>query len=910
MIGTSLSHYRITEKLGQGGMGEVYRAEDTNLSRQVAIKVLPDEFAHDAERLARFEREAKLLASLNHPNIAAIHGLEEHEGKRFLVLELVEGQTLADRIKKGHIPLDETLDLCRQIAEGLEAAHEKGIIHRDLKPANVKVTPEGKVKILDFGLAKAFQGEPTAPDVSKSPTLTSQMTHAGVILGTAAYMSPEQARGKAVDKRADIWAFGCVLYECLTGKRAFEGETVTETMASILKSEPDWALLPAETFPSVRSVLRRCLQKDTSLRIHDIADVRVEIQEKDIGSAAVVPASRPISRRTIMSAAAAALLIGILVGAALMQYFRPLGTPASQTVVRSNIELESGYWLDGMRFSPPYGLDHPTRTALAISRDARFLVYSAVKQNPGAHDRPHLYMCRLDQLAAAPIPGTEGGISPFLSPDERWLGFWADGKLQKVPLAGGVPVILCDAPGLFGATWGPDNSILFASLAEGGISRVSGDGGEPEALTKPDLARGEASHRLPHALPGGRNVLFTIMTDPWDPKPRIGVLRLEKRDWSVLLDNATDARYVHTGHLVFMRRGILMAVPFDAEELRITGQPVPAIDRVMHAVNTTSMRLETTAGQLDISDSGDLIYAPGGITPSNEASLVWVDRGGLAQAVVTSKSDFEVPRISPDGQKLLYYTATPAQRVWILDIQRGIATPLTSEGRANEAVWTPDGARVVFNMAVAGGFNLFWQPADGSLPVERLTTSTCQQWPGSWSEEGKILAILEKCRDDTDVSILRMSDRQVTPLLNSRFDESCAEFSPDGHWLAYTSDESGREEVYVRAFPGSGGRRQISNEGGSEPLWARSGRELFYRQGSQVWAVDIESGPGLSTGKPHLLFEQSGYASWGAVRDWDVSPDGKRFLMVRLEERKSEPVTEMILVQNWLEELKRLVPVK
>jgi len=629
---------------------------------------------------------------------------------------------------------------------------------------------------------------------------------------------------------------------------------------------------------------------------------------EDIGPSAGIRVPQPISRRRVLSTGTAALAIGILIGAVLMQYFRPSASLVSQTAVRTSIKLESAHWLDGMRLVPPYGLGHPTRTALAISRDARFIVYSAVKENPGAQDRPHLYLRRLDQMAATPIAGTEGGISPFLSPDDRWLGFWTDGKLQKVPVAGGVPVTLCDAPSLYGASWGSDNSILFASLAEGGLSRVSGDGGEPETLTKPALTRGEASHRLPHALPGGRSVLFTVMTDPWDPKPRIGVLRLDKRDWNILLEDAADARYLRTGHLVFMRRGILMAVPFDAGKLRLTGQPVPAVDHVMHAVNTTSMRFETTAGQFDVSDSGDLVYVSGGISPSNEASLVWVDRRGLAQAAVTFKSDFEVPRISPDGQRILYYTFNPAERVWIIDIQRGIATPLTSEGRANEAVWTPDGARVVFNMAAAGGFNLFWQPVDGSLPAERLTTSTCQQWPGSWSDEGKTLAIVERCKDDTNISMLRISDRQVTPLLNSRFDESCAEFSPDGHWLAYASDESGRAEVYVRPFLGFGGRRQISNEGGSEPLWAPNGRELFYRRGPQAWAVDVESGPGFSTGKPRLLFEHSGYASWGAIRGWDISPDGKRFLMVKPEERKLEPVTELTLVQNWFEELKRLCP--
>ncbi len=906
MIGKALGHYQITEKLGQGGMGEVYRAEDMNLHRHVAIKVLTDEFSDDAERLARFQREAQVLASLNHPNIAILYGFEESDGKRFIVMELVEGQTLAERLKKGSLPVEEALNICSQIAEGLEAAHEGGIIHRDLKPANVKVTPEDKVKILDFGLARVLSDQPSDADLAVSPTIT----RPGVVLGTGAYMSPEQVKGKPLDKRVDIWGFGCVFYECLTGKRAFQGETVTEAIASILRSEPDWRALPPETPEAVKDLLHQCLRKDPRERLHDIADVRVELHEEDTRPSAVVPTPQFNSHRRILSVGAVTLVIGVLIGAGLLQYLRAFFFPISRPVVRSSIKLESGHWLDGMRLRLPYGLEHPTRTALAISSDARFVVYSAVKENPGAQDRPRLYMRRLDQLGATPIAGTEGGIGPFLSPDDQWLGFWADGKLQTVPVSGGVPVVLCDAPALFGASWGSDHSILFASLAEGGISRVSADGGKPEAMTNPDLARGEASHRLPHALPGGRSVLFTIMTDPWDPKPRIGALRLEQRDWSVLLDDATDARYVRTGHLVFMRRGILMALPFDPERLRITGQPTPVVDRVVHAVNTTSMRFETTAGQFDISDSGDLIYASGGITPSNEASLMWVDRSGLAQAVSNSKSDFEMPRISPDGQKLLYYTATPAQRVWIFDFQRGIATPLTNEGRANEAVWTPDGTRVVFNMATAGGYNLFWQPADGSLSVERLTSSTCQQWPGSWSDEGKILAILEKCKDDTNISILRMSDRQVTPLLNSRYDESCAEFSPDGHWLAYTSDESGRAEVYVRPYPGTGGRRQISDEGGSEPLWARNGRELFYRQGPRVWAVDVGSGPGLSTGKPHLLFEQQGYASWGAVRDWDVSPDGKRFLMVKLEEKKPEPVTEMILVQNWSEELKRLVPTR
>ncbi|MGA2263257.1 MAG: protein kinase, partial [Acidobacteriota bacterium] len=533
MIGTTLSHYRITEKLGAGGMGVVYRAEDTNLDRQVAIKVLPDIFSGDPERLARFEREAKLLASLNHPNIAAIHGLEEAGGKRFLVLELVEGETLAQRIAKGPLPVDETLDVCRQIAEGLEAAHEKGIIHRDLKPANVKITPEGKVKVLDFGLAKAFHGETAAADASHSPTLTDQMTRPGVILGTAAYMSPEQARGKPVDKRADIWAFGCILYECLTGKRAFEGETVTETLAAILKAEPDWHALPVEASENLRAVLRRCLQKDASHRLRDIGDARIEIGDSIAQLAEAVSVLRRYPFRWILACAAVVLLVGILIGVALMRYSQPA---TSSPVLRSVIKVEPGHWLDGLRRSRE--AQSPSRTAMAISGDGRFAVYSAIEENPGPQAKPQLYLRRMDQAEAKPITGTEGGINPFLSPDNHWVGFWADGKLKKVPVDGGVPATLCDAAFIFGASWGPDNSIVFARGVAAGLSRVLADGGKLESLTTPDPKREEYGHRLPSWLPNGKAVLFTVMRHAWDSQPWLALLRLDTREWHVLLPDA------------------------------------------------------------------------------------------------------------------------------------------------------------------------------------------------------------------------------------------------------------------------------------------------------------------------------------------------------------------------------------
>ncbi len=915
MIGTSLSHYRITEKLGAGGMGEVYRAEDTNLSRQVAIKVLPDEFAHDAERLARFEREAKLLASLNHPNIASIYGLEEHEGKRFLVLELVEGHTLAHRLLKGPLPVEEALEVCRQIAEGLEAAHEKGIIHRDLKPANVKVTPEGKVKILDFGLAKAFYEQAAPLDPSRSPTITEQMTAPGVILGTAAYMSPEQAKGRAVDKRADIWAFGCVLYECLTGKRAFQGDTITETVAAILKSEPDWTLLPAETSALVRSLLRQCLQKDPGLRLRDIGDVRVEMREELVEASSVIPVAQRFPLGWILSTGAATLLIGILTGPAVTKYFRHAASPTPQPVVRFPVRLEPSHRLDGLRMSPPYGFDQPTRTAMAISSDARFIVYSAVKENPGPQDKSRLYLRRLDQLQARPIAGTEGGSNPFLSPDDRWIGFWTDGKLMKVSIDGGVPTPLCNADLMFGASWASDNSVIFAPVAGSGLFRISAEGGDPESLTTPDKMMEEYSHRLPHCLPDGKSLLFTIMRVDIDLQPRIAWLDLKTRKWHVLMVDAADARYAPTGHLVFLRQGTLMVVPFDLGRHEVTGQPVPAIANVMQALNVLNTDYNTAAGQFSISDSGWLVFAEGGILPDAQNSLVWMDRQGGAEPIASFKAPIYSPRLAPDGRRLAYTTVGIENRLSIYDPDRGTTGPLTGEGRAFWANWTPDGKRVVFDWSKSGQHNLYWQPADGSSGMERLTTSDSSQYPGSWSPDGTTLAFAVEGQPETgnDILLLDVRSHRVTPFLNSRADERYPEFSPDGRWMAYVSMESGREEVYVRPFPGPGGKWQISHQGGREPLWARDGKQLFYRSWEEgdwplVWAVDVRTDGGLSPSRPRLLFRAPGLGVGSPIRAWDLSLDGRRFLMVRLEERKSHPATEMILVQNWFEELKRLCP--
>jgi len=896
--------YRVREEIGRGGMGVVYEAEDTKLARRVAIKVLPEIFTADPERLARFEREARVLASLNHPNIAAIYGVEEADDKRFLVLELVEGETLAERLSRGALTLEETLDVCRQIAEGLEGAHEKGIIHRDLKPSNVKITPERKVKILDFGLAKALHDQVSEVDISKSPTITADMTEPGVILGTAAYMSPEQATGRPVDKRADIWAFGCILFECLAGKRAFAGDTVTESLAAILRGEPDWDSLPADTPGNVRTVLRRCLQKDSRERLRDIGDARIEIEAPTVypSEAATVPRKFTLLWMAVL--AGVMVVAGILIDRTVSGRSQ---RPPAPEVVTSTIKVELGHWLDGMRRARE--MQRPSRIVMAISNDGKFVVYSAIEEDPGPQARAQLYLRRMGQFEAKPIAGTEGGINPFLSPNDQEVGFWVDDKLKKVPLEGGVPTTLCDASLLFGANWGRDNSIVFTDRVSAGLSRVSAEGGKPEILTKPDPKREEASHRLPSWLPNGKAVLFTVMKNGWDQRPWLALLRLDTREWRLLLEDTADARYVPTGHLVFLRQGTLMAIRFDLAKLEVIGQPVALVENVMQALTPSHFSYNTGVGQFGISDTGSLIYATGGIVPDEKNSLVWVDQRGIEQPVSDLRLPFFGPRLSPDGQKIAYVAAGREGQIYVYDLGRGTNSPLTSEG-GSYPIWTPDGKRLLFGCSKPLKQNLYQQPYDGSSPMERLTTSEYDQDAGSWSSDGKAVAIMEVLEDGpiVDIALLDAPSGRVTPFLNSQFREMYPDFSPDGRWIAYTSEESKRNEVYVRAFPGPGMKQQVSSEGGTEPLWSRNGKQLFYRRQDQVWVVDVRTDGGFATSKPRLLFEKPGYSRAEPIRTWDLSLDGQRFLMVKMEEIKPRPVTEMILVQNWFEELKRLVP--
>jgi serine/threonine-protein kinase len=906
-------------------MGQVYRAHDTKLNRDVALKILPEAFAADGERIARFRREAQLLASLNHPNIAAIYGVEDSGATHALVLELIEGQTLADRIAKGPIPLDEALPIARRIADALEAAHEQGIIHRDLKPANIKVRDNGVVKVLDFGLAKALEagragqaGEAGRESPSMSPTITTPaMTQAGVILGTAAYMSPEQARGHVVDRRSDVWAFGVVLYEMLTGQRAFNGHDVAETLAYVLTRQPDWTVLPASTPPLIRRLLRRCLEKDRTRRLADISDARLDLDDALSGSDTDAPvAFSSLRTRERLTWASSLLLVGLVAAAMLAWATRresiPLETTRTILSVAPTAEASGENPLEQRG-----GAVRPTRTAVALSPDGKTLVFGAIWGG-----RQQLYARAMDQLNAIPISGTNGGSSPFFSPDGQWVGFTADGELRKVPLGGGPAVTLCKAASLFGASWGDEGTIVFATARNGGLWRVSSGGGTPEALTT--LQPTEYSHRLPHMLPGGHAVIFTIMNGAyrWDDT-QIVVRSLDTGQQTVLVTGGSDGRYFSTGHLIYLRLGTLMAVPFDAVRLAVTGGATGVIDGVMQAANRNLSDMDNTlAAQLTVSDTGALVYLTGGAVGASERSLAWVDRQGTSQALPAPPRPYFDPRLSPDGQRVAVST-TFVRQVWSFDIARGALSPVTVDGQSGYGVFSPDGKRIVFRSGAAGGEdNLYWKAADGSGTVERLTTSPRSQTPSSWSPDGTTLAFVEEGDSkgffQFDIWVLSIGDRKTRAVINTAANEMTPEFSPDGRWLAYASNESGRTEVYVQPYPGPGERHLISTNGGEQPAWSKDGRELFYVQrgvfnggGSPtLMSVSIATTPAFLAGTPQVVFENPDLlTAWG--RSYDVAPDGRRFLLT-LDKKAPTNLApaQMVFVQHWFEELKRLVPTK
>jgi hypothetical protein len=882
--GTKLGTYEIAAQIGAGGMGEVYRARDTQLGRDVAIKVLPKNFVNDPERLSRFQREARMLAALNHPNIATIYGLEQTSGVACLVMELVPGETLAERVKAGPVPVEDALKIAAQIAEALEAAHEKQIIHRDLKPANVKVTPEGKVKVLDFGLAKAFEGDPANEDMSNSPTLSHAATMQGVILGTAGYMSPEQARGKATDKRTDIWAFGCVLYELLTGKQAFHGETFTDITAKILTGEPDWQALPAETPEQIHQLLRRCLQKDKTLRLRDAGDARIEIQD---ALSAPPPAKPAISasnwfsvgwRPLVVLGLAAAVLLAL--GAVAAWNLRPAQAP--RPVTRTIITLPPGDQLAA--------LEDP---AIAISPDGMQIAYVAVRA--GARQ---IFLRTLDSLEANPVPDTEGATGIFFSPDGQWLGFDAHGYLKKIQVSGGTAQTLSFAPVPFGATWGGNGTIIFVPNQGSGMQQIRETGGAPQTLD--GFGKADNGTIWPEFLPGGNAVLF--VSNRGAANTVIEAAPLGSRERHELIPGGTAPHYAPSGHLIYAQRGNLMAAPFDPRQLQITGPAATVSQGILQNGFNGAV-------QYAISSTGTLAYIPGGNLAAER--LVWVSRNGVEQPLAAPSHGYINPRISPDGHRLAVTVIEQESQIWLYDFLRDTLTKLTFSGTLGQTpAWTPDGKRIAFVSNKEGPSNIYWQAADGSGAAERLTTGNYTTVPRSFSPDGQLLALLQLTPTaGYDIQVLRLSDRTIQPIPATQANRSVPAFSPDGHWLAYISDESGRYEVYAQPYPGPGGKYQISADGGTEPVWNPNGKELFYRSGDKMMAVDVTTQPAFSAGKPRVLFEGPYLPTALTFPNYDVSPDGRRFLMIKpAEQRSSSSLTQIVVVQNWFEELKQKIP--
>ena len=916
--GSRIAAYEILALLGRGGMGEVYRARDTKLNRDVAIKILPDAFAADAERVARFEREAQVLASLNHPHIAAIYGLEETGGSRALVLELVEGPTLAERIeglRAGGLGLEETIAIARQIADALGAAHEQGIIHRDLKPANVKLRPDGTVKVLDFGLAKAFDASPGTgrpSSVSMSPTLTAA-TNMGVILGTAAYMAPEQARGKTVDKRADVWAFGCVVYEMLTGRRAFAGEEVSDTLAFVITKEIEWDKLPADTPTNIRRLLRRCLEKDPRRRLRDIADARIELDDQlDSGLATpdsrlAIPDSRPPTRWRRVLPAAAVVVASVVTGASVWMATRP--TPANVLPVqRYPITLPA---------ATPYVGE--VGGEIAISPDGRRLVYPALDAG-----KRMLFMRTLDQLEAQPIRGTEDAYNPFFSPDGEWIGFFTaggspTGKLKKIAVRGGPPLALADTSIPTGA-WLADDTIVFARTdgQPWSLYRIPAAGGAASKLASPDTAQKELRVGWPEILPGGKDILISISlaANGFD-ESRIAILSIATGKYQTVIEQGYHARYVSSGHIIYALGGNLMAVPFDLTRRQTTGPPVPIVEGVRGRSGTGEVGFA-------VSSAGFLVYAPGGtVAGGTTRTLAWVDRSGREEPIAAPPRNYMYPRLSPDGTRVALDIRDQESDIWIWDLARESLTRLTFEpGIEGFPVWAPDGRRVYFSSQRSGGSNgnanLYWQAADGTGQAEHLLESKNSQFPQAVSPDGTRLVFRENDpKTASDINMLSLGDRRATALLHTAFAEQNADVSPDGRWLAYESNESGTSQIYVRPFPEvDRGRWQVSTGGGTRPVWARSGRELFYLiegEKDRMMAVPVQGGGTFSAGNPQVLWQGrylAGSASGG--RTYDVSSDAQRFLMIKPPALDATPSAgpSFVFVLNVFDELKRLAPPK
>ena len=896
--GTRLGPYQITAAIGAGGMGEVYRARDTRLNRDVAIKVLPPAFAADPGRLARFEREAQTLATLNHPHIAHIHGVigPPDAALHALVMEFVDGEDLAERLRRGPIPLEEALAIARQIADALDAAHERGVIHRDLKPANIKLTPDGTVKVLDFGLAKALTTAESSPlDPAQSPTFTSPaMTGLGVVLGTAAYMAPEQAKGKPVDRRADIWACGVVLYEMLTGRLLYAGETVTETIAQVITQPASLDALPARTPAGVRRILRRCLDKDPRNRFQSAGDVRIEIEELLAGRSESAPPPAAARRAAWMWVPAALILGAVAVGLLVGRPWQRGKADAPSMVLDVRID-------ESVRLH----LDENVDGALAvISPDGQSIAYLGMRDTIR-----RLYVRRLDATASVPLSGTENALSHFFSPDGQWIGFFSNGTLKKVRVTGGAPLSLAQAVDPRGGAWGANGDIVFTPTTTSALHRVSAAGdGKAEPMTT--LGARERTHRWPSFLPDGRTVVFMVQEqDASYDDGTIEAVNLETKSRKVLIRGGTFPRYLEPGRLTFVREHTVFAVPFDAGALELKGNAEPLLSQVMQS-RGLGAGTGNGGAQVSFSNNGTAVVLTGQGAETRSQLLI-ATRDGKPVTAAPDRRQYRSPSLSPDGSRVAVEVAEGvANHVHVFDIARGALSKITFDGTVNGGpIWSNDGRRLGFFSDRSGvSLNIVTTRSDGGGETEALTSNSFVNVPMSFSPDGAWLAMMEQGRDASggarmDIMVLSLRDKKTTPFLATPASEMMPVFSPDGRWIAYQSDESGIVEVYVRPFPGPGGKWQVSLGGGGKPAWTKGGKEIVYAGGAalnEFFAVEITaSGDTIVAGKPARLFSMPVTHPPNAW--WhDVSRDGERFVLLKADESQggAEGETHFRLITN------------
>jgi serine/threonine protein kinase/Tol biopolymer transport system component len=863
--GSRIGNYHVLAPLGAGGMGEVYRARDTKLGRDVALKVVSSQFTADPNRLTRFQREARVLAALNHPNVGQIYGLEESGSVPCLVLELVEGDTLSERLKRGPIPFEEALEISRQIAEGLEAAHERGILHRDLKPANVKLTPDGKVKVLDFGLAKVFEPGQPETDASQSPTLLSAATQPNVLLGTLAYMSPERVRGKEADERSDVWSFGCIFYELLTGKLVFSGDSVADTIGAITKSDPDWSALPSSAFPHIHRLLRRCLEKDRTRRWRHIADVGIEIEDSRNASvktgAHAVPERKP-SWKWLVAGITAGLIVGAVAVSSVI-YFR--GRPDSGNKMRLEITA-------------------PTASSMltVISPDGRSIVFD---QNYAG--KSQLLVRPLDSTELRPLPGTEGAVLPFWSSDSRSLGFFANGKLKRIDVAGGPVQVLADAASGRGGAWNPEGTIIFNAASSGPLSRISRDGTVGVAT---QLQKDQGSHRYPEFLPDGRHFLYYALGKPEVSGVYVG--SLDSLESKRILPSDAQAVYASPGYLLYLRQGALLAQPFDVKKLEVSGEPRPLAE---HIATTFTGLMQVSAAA-----NGTIAYQT---TTGNNARLTWMDRSGKEAGAFGPIAPWGPVDLAMDEARVVTQKAESGNMdLWMIEVARGIATRLTSDPADDEwATWSPDGTRIAFDSNRRGPFDLYQMAIRDIGKETAFVESTQTKGVASWSRDGRYM--LFTARDEKTgmkLWVLPLLDKGPAYLAVQRdFEQYTGSLSPDNQWIVYESTDSGRPEIYVQRFSESGDRSQISLEGGADPRWRSDGKEIFYiASDGTLMAATISvlaGGKQIEPGKPIPLFQTNLTVGGGKEHGYAVTR-GQRFLLPIPVDKTVPPVTILL---NW-----------